>query len=131
MPAGRIRSAGRSLADDAEGGIRTSRHAAMPLGTPSFAFQALSHARIFLFDSSMIISIRPPACSSQGNTSVCSCGAVPLLAAEGDHSAIAEETFGRMSWSRMLSRTKAGRRGDHAVKSWTAGCGWPGCHELL
>lgn len=87
----------------------------MPFGTPSRAFQALSHARILRFDSSMTISIRSPACSSHGKTSVCNCGAVSRLAADGDHSAIADETFGRMSWSRMLSRTKAGRSGSQEV----------------
>lgn len=75
----------------------TSRQGAMPFGTPSFAFHDLSHARIFRFDSSMTISIRAPACSSHGKTSVCSCGAVSRFAAEGDHSAIADDTFGKIS----------------------------------
>ena len=109
---------------------RTCFHASIPFGTPSTAFHTLSHALTLRFASSMIPSIRSPACSSHGNTIVCS-AAPPLRTDEGDQSAIAFDTLGRISWSRTLSTIKDGRIGDQLVKSATAGAGSDGDQALL
>lgn len=109
---------------------RTSFHASRPFGTPSDAFHPFNHARTLRFDSSNTCSIRSPACSSHGNTIVCS-EAPPRRTDDGDQSTIAFDTFGRMSWSRMLSRRKRGRRGDQEVKRATAGVGSEGDQALL
>lgn len=95
---------------------RTSFHTSNPFGTPSLAFHpVLTQPLTFLLASSNTPSILSPAISNQGKTIVCNGGYSPRLQAEGDQSERVERTFGRMSWSRRLSRMKEGRRGDQAV----------------
>lgn len=62
---------------------------------------------------------------------MCRAGAAPRLKADGDQSAMAMESLGRTSWSRMLSRRKEGRRGSQDVYSSTAARGSDGDQALL
>lgn len=103
--------------------LTSLRHFSSSAGTPSLGVQLRNTALIRRFAISVTSSILAPRSGNHGNMTPANDRTLPEREGFGVHSSTAFLTLGSISWSRMLSRIKGGRIGDHDSSKTTAECG--------